>query len=33
VTQMRRLNPYVTSLAGMRAQLLTACDTTLGDAP
>ncbi|OLC29063.1 MAG: hypothetical protein AUH31_07695 [Armatimonadetes bacterium 13_1_40CM_64_14] len=33
VTQMRRLNPYVTSLAGMRAQLLTACDTALGDAP
>jgi hypothetical protein len=33
VTQVRRLNPYVTSLAGMRAQLLTACDTALGDAP
>ncbi len=33
VTQIRRLNPYVTSLAGMRAQLLTACDTALGDAP
>ena len=33
VAQVRRLNPYVTSLAGMRAQLLTACDTALGDAP
>jgi hypothetical protein len=33
VTQVRRLNPYVTSLAGMRAQLLTACDAALGDAP
>ncbi|HEX4840894.1 MAG TPA: DUF5752 family protein [bacterium] len=33
VAQVRRLNPYVTSLAGMRAQLLTACDTVLGDAP
>lgn len=33
VAQVRRLNPYVTSLAGMRAQLLTACDAVLGDAP
>jgi hypothetical protein len=28
-TQLRRLNPYVSSLAGMRAQLLTACDAML----
>ena len=28
--RLRRLNPYVTSLAGMRAQLLTACDAVMG---
>lgn len=28
--RLRRLNPYVSSLAGMRAQLLTACDAVMG---
>lgn len=31
--RLRRLNPYVSSLAGMRAQLLTACDAVMGRSP
>ncbi len=31
--RLRRLNPYVSSLAGMRAQLLTTCDAVLEGSP